>query len=60
MAQRVGKIVGKITAGHNLVVVNGEIAGIIEGEKGRASIQTIGAGGYNIQRYHFRTLVKEV
>lgn len=60
LVQRVGKIVGKITAGHNLVVVNGEIAGIIEGEKGRASIQTIGAGGYNIQRYHFRTLVKEV
>lgn len=41
-------------------VQNGEIAGVIYGENGSATIQTIGAGGYNIQRFHFRTLVHEL
>ena len=60
LAHRVGKIVGKITDGRHLGIENGEICGIIIGENGAASIRTIGAGGYNIQCYHFRTLVHEV
>lgn len=60
LAQRIGKCVGRITDAHGLHVQNGEIAGEIVGEMGRASIQTIGAGGYNIQRFHFRTLVHEL
>lgn len=57
LAQRIGKCVGRITDAAGLHIQNGEIAGVIFGEIGSASIQTIGAGGYNIQRYHFRTLV---
>lgn len=57
LAQRIGKSVGKITDARGLHVSNGEIAGVIIGEHGSASIQTIGAGGYNVQRFHFRTLV---
>ena len=40
--------------------MNGEINGIAEGEKGRAKVETIGAGGYNIQCYHFRVLVNKI
>lgn len=60
LAQRIGEKVGRITNASGLHVQNGEIAGIIYGENGSATIQTIGAGGYNIQRFHFRTLVHEL
>lgn len=60
LAQRIGEHVGKITDAQGLHIQNGEIAGVIYGEKGSASIQTIGAGGYNIQRFHFRTLVHPI
>lgn len=36
------------------------INGLVIGENGKARIESIGAGGYNIQRYHIRVLVKEV
>ena len=60
LAQRIGEKVGRITDAAGLHVQNGEIAGVIYGENGSATIQTIGAGGDNIQRFHFRTLVHEL
>lgn len=36
------------------------ITGKIVGEKSSVKIESIGAGGYNIQRYHIRVLVKKV
>lgn len=39
---------------------NGEINGIAIGEKSKAKVTTIIAGGYNIQCEHFRVLVNEI
>ncbi len=56
--ERTNAIVGKITDAAGLEVGSkGDLNGYIIGEKGRAKVQTIGAGGYNIQCYHFRTLI---
>ena len=58
---RTNAICGKITDARGLWVgLKGDLDGIIKGERGTAKVQTIGAGGYNIQCFHFRTLVHEV
>ena len=41
------------------VGMNGEINGLVIGDKAKVNVETIGAGGYNIQCFHFRVLVKE-
>jgi hypothetical protein len=59
--ERTNAICGKIVDACGLWVGNkGDLDGVVIGERGRAKVQTIGAGGYNIQCYHFRTLVHEV
>lgn len=57
LMQRVGKVTGRILDA-NLHIEKGDLNGTIYGEDGDAQVTTIGAGGYNIQRYHFRVLVK--
>lgn len=61
---RVKDITGEITSWkgiraeqgtHGFTVLNG----CVEGKQGRAVIESILAGGYNIQRLHIRVLVKE-
>ena len=59
--ERVNFICGKITDATGLKVgAKGDLNGNIIGERGVAHVQTIGAGGYNIQCFHFRTLIHEV
>lgn len=59
--ERVNSICGKITDASGLKVgAKGDLNGHIIGERGTAHVQTIGAGGYNIQCFHFRTLIHEV
>lgn len=61
LIERITSIVGKITDANYLHIgAKGDINGTIIGEDGMASVETIGAGGYNIQCYHFRTLIHEV
>lgn len=70
MINQVTEKVGEITDASNLSIgAKGEINGIIIGTNGKAKIETIGAGGYNVgqivnvrqgQRFHFRTLVHKV
>ena len=62
---RVAEIVGKFENAENLKVTRGNkdlavINGTVEGNGRIAKVQSIGAGGYNIQRFHIRTLVHEV
>lgn len=58
---RVKEITGKITDASWLTIGdNGEINGAVTGEKGKAKVETISAGGWNIQCYHFRVLVREL
>lgn len=59
--ERTQAIVGTITDASALKVGHkGNLDGIIIGTKGKAKVQTIGAGGYNIQCFHFRTLIHEI
>ena len=56
--ERTNTIVGQITDASNLSVgASGDLNGYIIGTNGTAKVTTIGAGGYNIQCYHFRTLI---
>lgn len=61
LVNRIEKIVGRIVDGENLHIgAKGDLEGVIIGDKGKAKINTIGAGGYNIQCFHFRTLIHEI
>lgn len=58
---RVEACVGEITDLSYLTIgEGGNIDGIAEGVDGRCYVRTIGAGGYNIQRFHYRVLVKRI
>ena len=63
---RVEKAVGKAADFSFLRVRNGNsmegaaINGYVTGENGRAKVQTAAAGGWNIQRFHYRVLVHKL
>ena len=58
---RITKEVGEITDVSALSIggKQGEINGIVIGKNGKARVETIMAGGYNIQCLHYRVLVKK-
>ena len=59
--ERTNAIVGTITDATDLKVSrNGELNGNIIGTKGVANVKTIGAGGWNVQCFHCRTLIHRV
>ena len=58
--ERTNAIVGQITDASGLRIgAKHDLNGFIIGTKGTAKVQTIDAGGYNIQCYHFRTLINK-
>lgn len=59
--ERTNQVVGQITDASKLECnEKGNLDGIIIGTKGIAKVETIGAGGYNIQCFHFRTLINKL
>jgi len=61
---RVKDITGEITSWDGIEATIGTwggtvLNGYVEGKEGRARVESILAGGYNIQRLHVRVLVKE-
>ena len=64
LVRRVQAITGEITSWADIRATQGAqgftvLNGIVMGKEGRAEIESILAGGYNIQRLHIRVLVKE-
>lgn len=58
---KVNKYVGNVLSCRGLhTSIDFGINGIVEGENGKIKVETIVAGGYNIQRKHFRILVKKM
>lgn len=58
---RISKVVGEIEDATYLKInEKGNLDGFVIGNKGKARVETIGAGGWNIQCWHYRTLVKPV
>lgn len=56
--ERIKKVVGKTIDCNSLYIgSNLEINGMVKGELGKAKVETISAGGYNIQCWHYRVLV---
>lgn len=58
LIERIHHVVGSITDASYLAIRGGNLNGYIIGEKGKAEVETIGAGGWNIQCFHYRTLIK--
>lgn len=57
---RVKEITGEVTDCSYLHWGGKCLDGYVVGKDGKAKVETIGAGGYNIQRYHLRVLVHRV
>lgn len=65
LVNRVKSITGEITSWAGMHIAPNNMGwsilnGRVEGKEGIAYVESIGAGGYNIQRYHIRVLVKAI
>jgi len=64
LLNRVKDITGEVTDWSNIYLEQGNtfpvLNGFVTGKEGKAQVESILAGGYNIQRLHIRTLVKAI
>lgn len=59
LLNRIQSKTGEIVTASLKIGGNNELNGTIVGRKGKVEVETIYAGGYNIQCLHFRVLIKE-
>ena len=57
---RIRHITGEVTDWTGIRFSGGALNGIVTGKEGRAKVESILAGGYNIQRLHVRVLVHSI
>lgn len=57
---RINAITGEVTDWANIHYSGGALNGIVVGKLGKVRVESILAGGYNIQRLHVRVLVHEI
>lgn len=61
IVKRVNELVGEIKDASDLDIgAKGDLNGFIEGTNGTVHVQTVEAGGYNKQIFHFRTLFNKL
>jgi hypothetical protein len=61
LVNRISKVTGEIQDCKNLYIAgNGSINGHVIGKAAKAKVETILAGGYNIQCLHYRVLVNKI
>jgi hypothetical protein len=65
LINRTQETIGVITSWSNIIITQGThgipaLNGVVEGENGKARLESIFAGGYNIQKLHIRVLVKKI
>ena len=61
IVKRVNELVGEIKDASDLKIgAKGDLNGFIEGTNGIVHVQTVEAGGYNKQIFHFRTLFNKL
>lgn len=58
LISRITAKAGEIVDASDLKIVAGNINGTVIGSNRTVEVETIGAGGYNVQIFHYRTLVK--
>lgn len=59
LVNRITEKAGEIVDASNLYIGRtGQINGTVSGLRGTVRVETIPAGGYNVQRFHYRTLVE--